>query len=100
MSCGSWKRARTLIDRFAVAGGERRFVRPPLHEHALEVRGDDPLVAQFETGMEIEDRFARAVDQATGLAMRDRHVAADQVQRQLDDHPDAAKSAPLVKSGA
>src|SRR5437762_3095731 len=54
----------------------------------------------METGMEVEDGLARAVDEAAGLAVRHGHVAADEVQRELDDHPDAAKSAPLVKGGA
>src|ERR1041385_4373801 len=98
MSCGSWR--RELIDRVAVAGGEGRFVRPALREDALEVRRDDALVAQLETRVEVEDRLARALDQATGLAMRDGEVGADEVQRQLDDHPDTAKSAPFVKRGA
>src|SRR4051795_8623199 len=50
--------------------------------------------------MQFEDRFARAIDQAARLAMRDRHVAADEIHRQLDDHPNTAESSALEECGA
>src|SRR3954451_2030658 len=50
--------------------------------------------------MQFEDRFARAIDQAARLAMRDRHVAADEIHRQLDDHTNTAESSALEECGA
>src|SRR5947207_2724034 len=50
--------------------------------------------------MQIEDRFARAFDQAARFAIRDCRIAADQIHRQLHDHPNAAEPAPLEERGA
>src|SRR5207302_3944779 len=68
-----------LVDQFAVAGIQRLEAWPALRENALEVRTDHALVSIFEFGMKIEDRFARALHEALGLAVRHRHVTADQL---------------------
>src|SRR4051794_33726490 len=86
-----WCRTRS-IDQFGAAGTEQLGVWPALAEHPFEVRPNDAVVTLFERGMQFEDRFARAIDQAARLAMRDRHVAADEIHRQLDDHPNTAES--------
>ena len=75
-------------------------MRPALAEHPFEVRTDDAVVTLFERGVQFEDRFARAIDQSARLAMRDRHVAADEIHRQLDDHPNTAESSALEERGA
>ena len=93
-----FERYSALIDDFAVVGIQRHFTRPSLRENALEMRADDALVSLFKIGMEIEDGLSRALHEALGLAMADRHVAADQVVRQLDDHANPAQAAALYKA--
>src|SRR5438045_6321020 len=79
---------------------EHVLVRPTLVKHAIEVGTNDPLVALVEAGIEIEDRLSRAIDEAARFAMRHRAIAADQIVRELDDHPNPAKPAALEKCGA
>ena len=79
-----------LVDDVAAIIVERLFMRPAAGQNALKVRPDDPLVALFEAGMELEDRFSGAADQAPRFAMRHGHIAADEIERELDDHSDAA----------
>ena len=48
--------------------------------------------------MEIEDGLPRAAHQAACLAMRDRRIRSDQIERELDDHADPAELAALKKT--
>src|SRR5262245_9483987 len=86
-----------LVHHVGAVVVEGLFARPALGEHALEVGANRALVAQREAGMEIEDGLAREFDQAARLAMGDRRVAADQVERELHDHANPAKLAALEK---
>src|SRR5881409_1350240 len=64
------------------------------------MRPYDAFVPVFKLGMKIEDRLAGTLDEALRFAMGDRHVAADQVVRQLDDHSNPAQAAALDEGGA
>lgn len=44
-------------------------MRPAGGQNALEVRADDPFVALLEAWMKLEDRFARAADEASRFAV-------------------------------
>src|ERR1043165_1698912 len=60
------------VHQFAGIREAELFVRPALLQDAIEVRLHDALVAIVESGEELDDRFARAIDEAARLAMRDR----------------------------
>src|ERR1700753_3272920 len=62
-------------------------------QDAFEVRPADSFEALTECGMQIENRFSRAFDEAAGLAVGDAGIARAQVHRQLDDHPDTTQPA-------
>ena len=81
------------------SGVAELFFRPALLQHAAEARLHDALVAHFESGEQLQDRFARAIDEATGLAMRDRAVAADEIERELHDHPNTTEAAAFEERG-
>lgn len=87
------------IDHFVQVGVAQLFFGPALLQHATETRLHDPLVAHFESGEELDNRFARAVDEASRLAMRNRSVTADEVQRELDDHPNTTEAAAFKERG-
>src|SRR5687768_5934792 len=87
------------VDQFVGTGVTDLFVRPALLQHALKVRLDDALVTHLETGEELEDGLARALDEAARLTMGDRAITADQIQRELDDHPDTTEPPALEKCG-
>src|SRR5207302_2933276 len=74
---------------------ERLLVRPAAGQEALEIGADDPFVALLESWMQLQDRLARATDQASRLAVRHGHVAADEIERELHDHANTAKAPPL-----
>src|ERR1700682_5871740 len=73
---------------------------PALRDDGLEMGANQALVSLLKGGMQIEDGLARAVDEAQRFAMRDRHVGADEVVGELDDHPNTAEPAALKKRRA
>src|SRR5579863_5341134 len=95
--CGGWKRKWRLIDHVAFARIEHLRTGPALGDDPLEERPDEALVAVGELRVQLEDGFARALDQALRFAMRDREIAADEVLRKLDDHPNSSEPAALEK---
>ena len=89
-----------LIDDVAAIVVERLFMRPAAGQNALKVWPDDPLVALLEPRMKLEDRLSRTADEASCFAMRHGHVTPDEIERELDDHPDTAEASPLEKRRA
>lgn len=89
-----------LVDHLARDGRHRFFKRPALAECALEMRRDDVLETLLETGMQFEDGFAGAIDEAAGFTMRQLVVSTDHMQGQTGNHPDPAKAAALDEARA
>src|SRR6185436_8259769 len=75
------------------------FDRPALLQHAHEMRLDRALVPIFESGKQLEDGLPRAFDEAARLAMRHRAIAADQVERELDDHANTTEPSAIEECG-
>ena len=96
---GSSTGRAALVDGLVWIRVVQLFFRPALAQHAIEVRAHDGFIAGVDAGEELEDGLARTIDEAACFAMRHRAVAADQVERQLDDHPNTTEPAALEECG-
>lgn len=88
-----------LVDRAVFVIDQQLFRGPAPAQNLLELWLHQGLEAKLNVRIELEDRLPRATDQAPRFAMRQGGIAANQIQGQIDDHPDPAKAATLVENG-